>query len=173
MLILKRVNNTAYELQLPSTSKMHPVVNVSRLRRFSPRLDKFADDEGNDTNPPPDLIDDEEEYEVEALLKYDDATKQFLVKWKGWEHFHNTWEDKSMLQRNAAEMVDEYFARHPPPRKAGRKVQPVVDRTDGKRRRPIKRPISNSARVTRSQRYINSLPMMISVNNMYQQVPFM
>ena len=58
------------------------------------------------------MIDDEEEYEVEALLKYDDATKQFLVKWNGWEHFHNTWEHRSMLQRNAAEMVDEYLNQH-------------------------------------------------------------
>jgi transposase InsO family protein len=153
--ILKRINNTAYELQLPANSKMHPVVNVSRLRRFNPRLNRFADDEGNDIEPPPDLIDEEEEYEVDRLLKYDDEAKQFLVKWKGWANYHNTWEDRSMLQRNAAEMIDEYFAKH--------KEKPVASNDNTLSDRSI--------RAMRRARHLKSLPMMISVNNMFQQFP--
>jgi transposase InsO family protein len=155
--ILKKVNSAAYELQLPANSKMHPVVNVNRLRRFNPRLNRFADDEGNDIQPPPDLIDEEEEYEVETLLKYDEEAKQFLVKWKGWSNYHNTWEDRSMLQRHAAAMIDEYFAKHA--------KQPVVNDTNTISAR--------SARAMRRARHINSLPMIISINNMFQQLPIM
>ena len=130
-------------------------MNVSRLRRFNPRLNRFADDEGNDIEPPPDLIDEEEEYEVDRLLKYDDEAKQFLVKWKGWANYHNTWEDRSMLQRNAAEMIDEYFAKH--------KEKPVASNDNTLSDRSI--------RAMRRARHLKSLPMMISVNNMFQQFP--
>jgi hypothetical protein len=104
---------------------------------------------------PPDLIDEEEEYEVDRLLKYDDEAKQFLVKWKGWANYHNTWEDRSMLQRNAAEMIDEYFAKH--------KEKPVASNDNTLSDRSI--------RAMRRARHLKSLPMMISVNNMFQQFP--
>jgi hypothetical protein len=153
--ILKKINSATYELQLPANCKIHPVINVSRLRRFNPRLNRFADDEGNDIEPPPDLIDDEEEYEVESLLKYDDEAKQFLAKWKGWSNYHNTWEDRSMIQRHAGEMIDEYLAKHTT-------QQVYKDNSKVSER---------SARLMRRARNINSLPMIISINNMFQQLP--
>ena len=155
------MNNAAYQLQLPSNCKIHPVVNASRLRRFNPRLNRFADDEGNDTEPPPDIIDDEDEYEVDTLLKYDDEAKQFLVKWKGWSAYHNTWEDRSMLERHASEAIQEYFAKHTK-QSVNKKPETNNDTNTIS---------SRSARAMRRARHLNSLPMMISINNMFQQLP--
>jgi hypothetical protein len=134
---------------------MHPVINVSRLRKFNPRLSRFADDEGNDIEPPPDLIDEEEEYEVERLLKYNDETKEFLVKWKGWSTAYNTWENTSMLQRHAAQMIDDYFASN------AHQPEPTDASTISAR----------SARAMKRTRHLNSLPMVISINNAFQQLP--
>jgi len=62
-----------------------------------------------------------------------------------------------MLQRHAAEMIDEYFAKHA--------KQPVASDTTAISAR--------SARAMRRARHISSLPMIISINNMFQQLPIM
>src|ERR1700730_19385112 len=43
--VARRVSDVTYEIQLPSSSKLHPVFYVNRLRKFHPRLTKFADDD--------------------------------------------------------------------------------------------------------------------------------
>jgi len=61
---VKRVVSTnAIELKLPSTIKIHPVVNISRVQLYKPQV------EGQKVVPPqPVVIDGEEEYEVEKIL---------------------------------------------------------------------------------------------------------
>ena len=61
---VKRVVSTnTIELELPSTIKIHPVVNVSKVQLYKPQV------EGQKVVlPQPVVIDGEEEYEVEKNL---------------------------------------------------------------------------------------------------------
>ena len=51
----------------------------------------------NFSRPPPDLINDEEEYEVEQIKAHRNFGRskrlQYLIKWKGYPKSDNTWED--------------------------------------------------------------------------------
>jgi len=61
---IKRVISTnAVELELPKTIKIHPVVNISRIRRYKEQV------RGQKKQPtPPVIIEGEEEYEVEKVI---------------------------------------------------------------------------------------------------------
>ena len=69
----------------------------------------------NYQRPPPDLIDGEEEYEVEAILdsrKFRRAKRQqYLVKWKGYPDSNNQWLDKEDVF--AEDAIREFRQRHP------------------------------------------------------------
>ena len=57
------VSMNAIELELPSTVKIHPVVNVSRIRRYTSQV------EGQKKEmPQPVVIKEEEEWEVEKIM---------------------------------------------------------------------------------------------------------
>jgi hypothetical protein len=64
----------------------------------------------NKTNPPPDLIEGNEEYEVEAILThqtYKNRQTHYLIKWKGYNSSENTWEPELNLL-NAEEELNNY-----------------------------------------------------------------
>ena len=53
----------AIELDLPSTVKIHSVVNVSRVRRYKDQVEDQKKEQ-----PAPVIIEEEEEYKVEKIL---------------------------------------------------------------------------------------------------------
>ena len=57
---------------------LHPVFHISLLRRYEPSGDGVEP-------PPPIVVDEEKEYEVEALLAHrvQQGTRQYLVCWRG------------------------------------------------------------------------------------------
>jgi hypothetical protein len=64
------------------------------------------------------MVNNEEEYEVEALRdcrtsKWTDKRmyKQYLVKWKGYPEWENTWEWEDTLV-NSKDLVKEYNRQH-------------------------------------------------------------
>jgi len=70
------VSSNAIELELPRTIKIHPVVNVSRVRLYKPQV------EGQKKTPPkPVIIEGEEEFEVEQNLnkRVVQGKEKFLV----------------------------------------------------------------------------------------------
>jgi len=98
------VSSNAIELELPKTIKIHPVVNVSRVRLYKPQV------EGQKKTPPkPVIIEGEEEFEVEKILnkRVVRGKEKFLVRWKGYMAKGDTWESRENLE-NAKELVEEF-----------------------------------------------------------------
>jgi hypothetical protein len=99
--IKKVLSPITYQLTLPKTWKIHDVFHVDLL---TPYIE--TDFHGpNYTRPPPDLINDEEEYEVEQVLSSRHHGRgrkvQYLVKWKGYPDSDNewvNWEDMNVEQ---------------------------------------------------------------------------
>jgi len=108
--IIKKIGSVAYRLQLPLSWKIHPVFHVSLLRPAVINEQLHPDVIDDNLRPPPDIIDDEEEYEVETVLDHKGGKRknrrQYLVKWKGYPD--TTWESRSNLMRHAAESVLQY-----------------------------------------------------------------
>ena len=80
-----------YQLELPPQWKIHNVFHIDLLTPYHE-----TDIHGAKfTQPPPDLVDGEEEYEVEEILdsrKHGRGRKvQYLVKWKGYPSSDNQW----------------------------------------------------------------------------------
>jgi len=61
--VQKIVSSNAVKLELPSTVKIHLVVNVSRIRRYVGQIEEQRKEQ-----PAPVIIEEEEEWEVERIL---------------------------------------------------------------------------------------------------------
>ena len=100
-----------YRLTLPEQWKVHPVFHVDLLTPYKETTFHGA----NYTRPPPDLINDEEEYEVEQILdsrvRGRNRKIQYLVKWVGYPDSDNQWLDAEQL--TADEAVREFKRRRP------------------------------------------------------------
>ena len=68
------------ELELPSTIKIHSVVNVSRIQRYVGQVEEQRKEQ-----PVPVVIKKEEEWEVERILNKQQiqGKNKYLVQWKG------------------------------------------------------------------------------------------
>lgn len=108
--VLARIGEVAYKLELPACMKIHPVFHVSLLS-------VYHDNGQVQPPPPPSLVDDELLYDVEHVLQHRDrkygrgVRREYLIKWQGYGHEHNTWEPEKHL--NAA-AKDSYWAAFPP-----------------------------------------------------------
>jgi hypothetical protein len=110
--IIKRVlSPITYQLTLPHQWKIHDVFHVDLLTPYV----KMEFHGPNYTRPPPDLINGEEEYEVESILKsrrYGRGCKvQYLVKWKGYTDSDNEWVNWDDM--HADEALAEFKQRQP------------------------------------------------------------
>ena len=80
-----------YQLELPPQWKIHHVFHIDLLTPYHETEVHGT----NFTQPPPDLINGEEEYEVDEILdsrKHGRGCKvQYLVKWKGYPSSDNQW----------------------------------------------------------------------------------
>jgi len=100
----KVVSSNAVELELPSTVKIHPVVNVSRIRRYVGQVEGQKKEQ-----PAPVIIEGEEEWEVERILNKQRVRgkDKYLVCWKGFMAESDTWEGRENL-KNAQEAIKEF-----------------------------------------------------------------
>jgi RNase H-like domain found in reverse transcriptase/Integrase zinc binding domain/Chromo (CHRromatin Organisation MOdifier) domain len=108
--ITKLISPVASQLSLPVSWNIHPVFHNSLLTPFV----ETSAHGPNFTRPPPDLIDGEAEYEVEAIRSHQHFGKnkrlQYLLKWKGYLEADNTWESEDQL--NAPDLLKQYNKCH-------------------------------------------------------------
>ena len=103
--------SVAFKLTLPAAWGVHNTFHASLL---SPYHETPAHGP-NFLHPPPDLINEIEEYEVEKIVdhQYHGRKKalQYLLKWKGYPESDNTWEPADQI--HAPDLVKEYHQRKP------------------------------------------------------------
>ena len=100
------LNPLNYRLDLPRHWNIHPVFHASLLVPYHE-----TDTHGpNHPRPPPDLIDGEEEYEVEAILGHKKirGRYRYLIKWRGYSAAENSWEPEENLLPGAEETLSAY-----------------------------------------------------------------
>lgn len=106
--ITKVLSSLAYKLWLPSTWRIHPVFHASLLSRY-----KENEVHGpNFPAPPPDLINNEEEYKIDRILKHRGnlRNRSYLIRWKGYSAKEDSWIKESDLG-NAPEILKAYKKR--------------------------------------------------------------
>ncbi len=83
-----------YRLKLPMQWSIHDVFHIDLLTPYQ-ETDLHG---SNYSRPAPDLVDNEEEYEIEKILDSWQFSrrckKQYLIKWKGYPDSDNEWVDK-------------------------------------------------------------------------------
>jgi len=102
--IEKMVLSNAVKLRLPSSMRIHPVVNVSRIVRYKEQVKRQKKEEGK-----PVEVEGVEEWEVEKVLnkKRIWGVEKYLIRWKGFTAEGNTWERRENL-KNAGELIEEF-----------------------------------------------------------------
>jgi len=95
-----------YRLRLPIQWNIH---NVFHGKLLTPYCETDVHGK-NFPEPPPDLVNGEEEYEVESIRDHRKRGRgyQYLVVWKGYSD--ETWESESNL-KNASEVLQSYKRR--------------------------------------------------------------
>ena len=109
--IEKKVGASAYKLKLPARWKIHPVFNEVLL---TPYTDPRFESQHRPPPPPPDIVEGEEQWEVEEILKshIHQGKLQFYVHWKGFAAHKRTWEPAENLQQSQ-ELIEEFYKRNP------------------------------------------------------------
>ena len=98
------ISSNAIELDLPTTVRIHPVVNVSRVQWYKSQVEGQRKEA-----PQPVVIEEEEEWEVERIMnkRRVRGKDKYLVRWKECTAEEDTWESKENL-KNAMELVEEF-----------------------------------------------------------------
>src|SRR6267154_268113 len=102
--VKEQVSPVTYCLKLPPSLRIHNVFHVDLLTPYYETEEHGA----NYLQPPPELIDGEEEYEVEEII--DEHTnrrkKQYLIKWIGYPASENSWVNEKDL--HSPELLADY-----------------------------------------------------------------
>jgi len=98
------VSSNAVKLQLPSSMRIHPVVNISWIVRYKEQMKKQRKEEGK-----PIEVEGVEEWEVEKILNKKTMRRivKYLIWWKEFTAKGDTWERKENL-KNAEELIEEF-----------------------------------------------------------------
>ena len=102
--IKKIISPNTVELELPSTVKIHPVVNVSRGHKYIEQVEGQKKEQ-----PALVIIEEEEEWEVKRILNKRQVRgkDKYLVCWKGFIAESDTQEERENL-KNAKKAIKEF-----------------------------------------------------------------
>ena len=97
--VVQKVGNVAYRLQLPVDWQIHDVFHVSQLKGSVGDVNGESGIE----------IEGQTEFEIERILQSRVVRnrKEYLVKWKGYNDFENSWV-KAHDMGNAQELVQQF-----------------------------------------------------------------
>uniref|UniRef100_A0A0W0FG09 Reverse transcriptase-rnase h-integrase n=1 Tax=Moniliophthora roreri TaxID=221103 RepID=A0A0W0FG09_MONRR len=107
--VLKVLGPVMYRLDLPHQWKIHSVFHAALLSPF-----KQTEAHGPSfTEPPPDLIEGFEEYEVEAVVGHrpKKRPREFLVSYTGYDSSHNRWIRMEGMM-NCLDLLKDYIKKH-------------------------------------------------------------
>jgi Chromo (CHRromatin Organisation MOdifier) domain len=108
-LITKVISPVVFQLALPPQWRIHDVFHASLLTPHK-ETEEYRE---NFTQPPLELIEGQEEYEVEQIInsrRWGRAQKlQYLIRWKGYSRTHDSWQDATEV--HAPRLIKEYYAR--------------------------------------------------------------
>jgi len=98
------VSSNAVKLRLPSSMRIHLVVNVSRIVKYKEQVKGQKKEEGK-----PVEVEGVEEWEVEKILnkKKMRGVEKYLIRWKGFMVEGDTWERRENL-KNVEELIEEF-----------------------------------------------------------------
>jgi len=101
------ISTNVVKLRLPTSMRIHPVVNVSQIVRYKEQVEGQKKEEGK-----PIEIKGVKEWEIEKILNKRKirGIDKYLVRWKGFTAEHDTWERKEDLE-NAKEVLEEFKGR--------------------------------------------------------------
>jgi Chromo (CHRromatin Organisation MOdifier) domain len=109
--IMEEISPVAYQLKLLISWRIHDMFHTSLLSPYSETTTHGP----NFTQPPPDLINRETEYEVEEIRSHQylehHKKLQYLVKWCRYPKVDNTWEPAENI--HAPELLKIYHRRVP------------------------------------------------------------
>jgi hypothetical protein len=98
-----------FQLELPGHWTIHNVFHASLLTPYRETQEHGV----NYPEPLPELIEENEEYEVDRIINSRRQGKkkklQFLIHWKGYSTAHDSWEDATDIF--APKKVEEYYQR--------------------------------------------------------------
>ena len=116
--VLEVVSPQAYRLDLPKTLKIHPVINIGFLKANADGTMDFPRRPAYQSPPPPEVINDEEFYQIEAIRAHRVVHKrlQFRIKWLGYGEDDNQWKTAASLAEDMtpasyAALVEQYKER--------------------------------------------------------------
>ncbi|ESK81262.1 hypothetical protein Moror_8483 [Moniliophthora roreri MCA 2997] len=101
-----------YKLKLPFQWRIHPIFHAGLLSPY-----KENEVHGlNFLKPPPDIVEGQEEFKVEAIIGHRPKRKnkrptEYLVSWKGYNSSHNQWLKPSGL-KHSMELYLDYKIAH-------------------------------------------------------------
>jgi hypothetical protein len=109
--VMEVISEVVYRLNLPLNWKIHNVFHAALLHPCTQTgINKTKYEE-----PPPDVIEGHEEWEVEQIIKTRRSGRnkvlQYLVRWKGYSSAHDSWEPADQV--HAPELVKAYFDKNP------------------------------------------------------------
>ena len=98
------ISSNAVKLRLPSSMRIHLVVNVSQIVRYKEQVKGQKKEEGK-----PVEIEGVEEWEVEKILnkKKIRGVVKYLIWWKRFTVEGDTWKRRENL-KNAEELIEEF-----------------------------------------------------------------
>jgi hypothetical protein len=109
--ITERISDMAYKLKLPTSMKIHPVINADRLREAKP------DEIPGREHPRPEPVvttPEAQEWEVEYIddSRYHYSKLQYHVKWHGYPLGEDAWQPAGNLA-GSPQLIEEFHDKYP------------------------------------------------------------